>query len=116
MSVQTRRATQARDDSPSHASTRKLGNGVISLDTGRENVHAWGKDIDLVAKVGERGEGVIDGGGTDGDGLRDTSRGDGVCVFGVALCVAVSGRDDEGDALVDGVRHLWRGELANERW
>ncbi len=98
-----RKLAQARDDSRSHTSTRKQGNGSVGLVVCGENFLAWGEDIDLVAKVGERGEGVIDGGCTDGDGLRETSRGNVICVL-----TLISGGDDKGDALANDVGHLWK--------
>ena len=102
ISAQTHRETQARHDSRSHTSTRKLGNGNVGLVVCGENILARGEDIDLVAKVGERGEGVIDGGCTDSDGLRDTSRGNVICIL-----TLISGGDDEGDALANDIGHLW---------
>jgi len=63
---------------------------------------AWGEDIDLFTKVGERGEGVIDGGCTDGDGPIDTSRGN---LVGVLFLIS-SGNND-GDALANGAGNLW---------
>ena len=102
ISVQTHREMQARHNSHSHTSTRKLGNGNVSLVVCRENILAQGEDIDLVAKVGERGEGVINGGCTDSDGLRDTGRGNIICIL-----TLISSSNDEGDALANDIGHLW---------
>ena len=110
VSPSARKVAQARDDSRSHTSTRKHGNGSVRLVVCRENFLAWGEDIDLVAKVGEHGEGVIDGGCTDGDGLSETSRGNIICVL-----TLISGSDNKGDALANDVGHLWvEGMLAYE--
>jgi len=101
--AQTRKWTKhGRHDSRSLTSTRNLGKGSVGDVAGRENIFAWGEDIDPVTKVGERGEGVIDGGCTDGDSLTDTTRGTVVRV----LAQISSGSDDR-DALFDGVGNLW---------
>lgn len=93
---------KAIHDVRSHTSTRKLGDGNVGLVVGGENFLAWGEDIDLVAKVGERGEGVVDGSCTNGDGLRKTSRGN---VVGVLTLI--SSGNDERDALTNDIGHLW---------
>jgi len=69
---------------------------------GRDNILAWGKDIDLFTKVGERGEHVIFGGCTDGDGLSDTSWGKVARVL-----LVISGRNNDRDALANGAGNLW---------
>jgi len=70
---------------------------------GRDNIHAWGEDIDLVTKVGERGgEGVISGGCTDGDGPSDTSWGKVARVL-----LVISSPNSDRDALANGAGNLW---------
>ena len=92
ISAQTCRETQARHDSRSDTSTGKLGNGNVGLVVYGENILARGEDIDLVAKVGERGEGVIDGDCTDSV---------------IYILTLISGGDDEGDALANDIGYLW---------
>jgi hypothetical protein len=74
----------------------------VVLDVGTENEYAWGDDIDARPKIGECSVELIDGRCTDGDGCRDTSRGEKTRVYAI-----VSGRDNDGNALADGVGHLW---------
>jgi len=102
ISAHTRGVTQARHNSRSEASTTLSGNSVVGSDAGRGNVLAWGEDIDLVAKVGEGGEGVIDGGCTDGDDFGEKARGKFACVLSV-----ISGGDDDGDPKLNDFGHLW---------
>jgi hypothetical protein len=91
----------ARRDSRGHASATPCDKAVAGPDVSGEDEYAWGDDIHARPKIGECGVGLIDGRCTDGDGCRNTSRGDKTRVYAL-----ISGRDNDGDAFVNGVGHL----------
>lgn len=81
----------------SHRGTRNSLGSRGGSNPCREDRNTWSKDIKNSTEVGEGGAGIVDVGGTDGDGIWSRSWGD---VGGVL--VLVSGSDDDGDASGDG--------------
>lgn len=92
-----------------HRGTRDGVDGVLGADPGGLDVQAGGKDVDALAVVGEVSTAVVNGGGTDGDGLLGSS---GRVAAGIGVIVA--GSDGKvktlGDGGVDG--HVEESSLA----
>lgn len=85
-----------------HGGTGDGVGGRVGSDPGREDTDTWSKDIDRGAEVGEGGAGIVDIGGTDGDGVWCGGWGD----IGGVLVLVTGGDDDSdtgGDDGLDGV-------------
>ena len=103
-----------------HGSARDGVGGILAADPGGENAETGSEDVSALAIVGEVGTAVVDGGGTDGDGLGSSSRRV-VASIGVIVASSDGEVNADGDSSVDGVikslglattkRHVGNGAL-----
>ena len=79
-----------------HGGTGDGVGGVLRADPGGQDVQARGEDVVALSKVGEVGTLIVQGGGTDSDGILSRSRG-----VVARVGVVVTGSDSKVDTSID---------------